>query len=48
MKQLAIDDHVHSQLVELGQARKASHSLNYTLKGIIAELIAKAHKKECK
>ena len=36
------------QLTELSIKRKAEHDLNRTKQDIVAELVDKAHKEECK
>ena len=36
------------QLTELSDKRKKEHALNKTKQDIVADLVDKAHKKECK
>ena len=46
MKQVKLSDTTHNQLVELSTSRKLHMEPNRTQQDIIAELVAKAHKKE--
>jgi hypothetical protein len=41
-----ISDKTHRQLKELSEDRKVNESFNYTMAGIIAQLVDKMHKKE--
>jgi hypothetical protein len=43
---LMISDKTHRQLKELSEDRKLNESFNYTMAGIIAQLVDKMHKKE--
>lgn len=48
MKQIKLTDNVDRMLSELSQARKKKNELINTKQNIVAELIIKEHKKECK
>lgn len=48
MKQIKLSDSANKMLTELSEKRKAVEHLNKTKQGIVAELIEKQYKKECK
>ena len=45
---IKVNEKTSQQLTDLSSKRKAEHALNKSKQDIIAELVDKQHKKECK